>query len=176
GLSEDGIEGLGVAIAAAEHGWGEMPREGSARHDTEEIEDEDEVAFEGDEFGQFDASWAHDDPEQALTRAKLNVLERQGRTDDYLALCLRAGEHLRYALKLLELGRPREAVSHALKHLKIADEALTLAQRLRESGQIKEAIRVGERGLRLGERKAALGQWLGPVEEAQGRKKQALEA
>ena len=110
------------------------------------------------------------------TRAKLNVLERQGRTDDYLALCLRAGEHLRYALKLLELGRPREAVSHALKHLKIADEALTLAQRLRESGQIKEAIRVGERGLRLGERKAALGQWLGPVEEAQGRKKQALEA
>src|SRR5205085_8745138 len=107
-------------------------------------------------------AWRREDPAQALTRAKLNVLERQGRTDDYLALCLRAGEHLRYALKLLELGRPREAVSHALKHLKIADEALTLAQRLRESGQIKEAIRVGERGLRLGERKAALGQWRRP--------------
>ena len=39
-----------------------------------------------------------------------------------------------------------------------------------------EAIRVGERGLQLGGRKAALGQWLGPLEEAQGRKKQALEA
>src|SRR5205823_2248254 len=175
-------EGLRVAIAAAEHGWGEMPREESARRDTEETEDEDEwdgeneLAFEDDEFGQFGASWAHDDPEQALTRAKLNVLERQGRTNDYLALCVKEGEHLRYALKLCELDRLSEAVSYGLKRLTVADEALMLAQRLRESSHLDEAIKVGERGLKLAGRKAALGEWLGPVEEAQGHGPQALEA
>src|SRR5205085_3007979 len=62
-LSDYGIEGLRVAIAAAEYGWGEAPREESARRDTEETEDEDEwddedeSAFEGAEFGQFGASW-----------------------------------------------------------------------------------------------------------------------
>ena len=196
-LSDYGVEGLGVAMLAAQHGWGEPPREAPARRaeadgdegergddewedderdeSDDEWDGEDEGALAGDDEW-YAPAWRREDPAQALTRAKLNVMERQGRTDDYLALCLRAGEHLRYALKLLELGRLREAVSHALKHLNSAGEALTLAQRLRESGQIKEAIRIGERGLQLGGRKAALGQWLGPVEEAQGRKKQALEA
>jgi uncharacterized Zn finger protein len=182
-LSDYGVEGLSVAIAAAEHGWDEASRDKSAGRAVEEDEDEgewddedeDESEFE-DEFGQFGASWAHDDPEQALTRAKLNVLERQGRTDDYLALCVKKGEHLRYALKLCELSRVSEVVSYGLKHLAVADEALLLAQSLRESNHLDEALKVGERGLKLAGRKAPLGQWLGPVEEAQGRGPQALEA
>jgi uncharacterized Zn finger protein len=88
-LSDYGVEGLSVAIAAAERGWDEAPREKLARRAVEEDEDEsdlddedeDEIEFEDDEFDQFGASWSHDDPEQALTRAKLNVLERQGRTE-----------------------------------------------------------------------------------------------
>lgn len=183
-LSDYGIEGLSIAIAAAEHGWGDVPREESAQRAGEEMEDEgewddedeDELAFEADEFDQFGASWSHDTPEQSLTRAKLNVLERQGRTREYLALCVKEGEHLRYALKLCELDRLPEAISYGLKHLTAADEALLLAQRLRESGQLDEAIKVGERGLKLAGRKAALGEWLGTVEEAQGRRPQALEA
>jgi len=39
-----------------------------------------------------------------LTQAKLNVLERQGQTEEYLQLCQQAGEHQRYTLKLLEGG------------------------------------------------------------------------
>lgn len=183
-LSDYGVEGLSVAIAAAEHGWGDVPREESAGRAGEEDEDEDEkddddedeLMFEDDVFGQFGAAWSHDDPEQALTRAKLNVLERQGRADDYLALCVKEGEHLRYALKLCELDRLPEAVSFGLKHLKAAEDALVLAQRLRESGQLDGAIKVGERGLKLAGRKAALGEWLGPVEESQGRGPQALGA
>ena len=182
-LSDYGVEGLSVAIAAAERGWDEAPREESAGRAVEEDEDEnewdddeDEVEFEDDEFGHLGASWSHDDPEQALTRAKLNVLERQGRTDDYLALCVKEGEHLRYALKMCELSRVSEAVLYGLKHLTVADEALLLAQHLRESGHLDDAIKVGERGLKLAGRKAALGEWLGPVEEAQGRGPQALEA
>ena len=187
-LSDYGVEGLSVAIAAAEHGWDDAPREKSAGgaveededesewEDEDELESEDELEFEDDKFGHFGASWSHDDPEQALTRAKLNVLERQGRTEEYLALCVREGEHLRYALKLCELGRLPEAASHGLEHLMVADESLLLAQRLRESGHLDEAVKVGERGLKLAGRKAALGEWLGPVEEAQGRGPQALEA
>jgi uncharacterized Zn finger protein len=183
-LSDYGVEGLSVAVAAAEHGWDEAPRRKSAERAVEEDEDEsdwddedeDELEFEDDEFGQFGTSWSHDDPEQALTRAKLNVLERQGRTGDYLTLCAKEGEHLRYALKLCELGRVPEAVSYGLKHLMVADDSLLLARTLRESGRLDDAINVGERGLKLAGRKAALGEWLGPVEEAQGRAPQALEA
>jgi hypothetical protein len=189
-LSDYGVEGLSVAIAAAEHGWDDAPRRLLARRavgededesdwddeDEDELEGEDGSEVEDDYFDQFGAAWSHDDPEEALTRAKLNVLERQGRTDDYLALCVQEGEHLRYALKMCDLSRVSEAVSYGLKHLMVADEALLLAQRLRESGQLEEAIKVGERGLKLAGRKAALGEWLGPVEEAQGRGPQALEA
>jgi uncharacterized Zn finger protein len=181
-LNDYGIDGLRVAIDAATYGWNEAPSGEPSRRDTEEErdedewDDEDELEFEADGFSQFGASWSHDDPENALTRAKLNVLERQGRIDDYLALCVKAGEHLRYALKLCEVERLPEAVSCGLEHLAVAQEALTLAQRLRESGHLAEAIRVGERGLKLAGPKAALGEWLGPVEEAQGRMTKALEA
>jgi uncharacterized Zn finger protein len=51
-----------------------------------------------------------------------------------------------------------------------------LAQSLRESGHLDESLKIGERGLKLGGSKAALGSWLGPIEEAQGRAAQALEA
>ncbi len=186
-LSDYGVEGLSVAIMAAQYGWDELP-EGLPRRteaddggqdewgDLDEgrnNEDEGASATGGDWYA---PARSREDPVRVLTRAKLNILERQGRTDEYLALCLRAGAHLRYALKLLELDRLSEAVSHALKRLKVAAEALTLAQHLRESGHPNDALRVGERGLRLGGQKAALGQWLGAIEEAQGRTKQALEA
>lgn len=156
-LSSYGVDGLEIAIAAAQHGW-------------DVDEEQDESAANVPEW------WRRESLPSALTRAKLNVLERQGRTDDYLALCLETGAHLRYALKLVELDRVAEGVKFALKHLTDAGEALKLAQRLRESGQLDDALKVAERGLKLGGDKAALGAWLGPVEEARGRPAQALAA
>lgn len=111
-----------------------------------------------------------------LTEARLNVLDRQGKTDAYLALCQQAGRHLRYALKLLDLGRVEESIAVAMAHFATADESLALAQRLRDAGHIQNALAVGERGLMLAGRKNPLGQWLGPIEEAQGRVEQALSA
>ncbi|MGE0132622.1 MAG: SWIM zinc finger domain-containing protein [Blastocatellales bacterium] len=161
-LSNYGVDGLEVAIAAAQYGWGELPDEARGRR-VEEDDDEDR--------------WYRPKPlSQILTDAKLNVLERQGRTDEYLSLCLKSGEHLRYALKLASLKRVAEAVKYALKHLANADAALKLAQALRESGHLDESLKIGERGLKLGGSKASLGAWLAPVEEAQGRAAQALEA
>ncbi|MCI0391344.1 MAG: SWIM zinc finger family protein [Acidobacteria bacterium] len=160
-LSNYGVDGLEVAIAAAQYGWGELPRE--AQEQRVEEDDEDK--------------WRRPKSlSQILTNAKLNVLERQGRTDEYLALCLKSGEHLRYALKLVSLKRAPEAVKYALEHLAKADDALKLAQALRESRHHDKSLKIGERGLKLGGSKASLGEWLGPIEEAQGRTAQALEA
>jgi uncharacterized Zn finger protein len=160
-LSNYGVDGLKVAIAAAQYGWGELPREAQGQRVEEDNEDK----------------WYRPKPlSQILTNAKLNVLERQGRTDEYLSLCLESGEHLRYALKLVSLKRVVEVVKYALEHLAKADDALKLAQALRESRHHAESLKIGERGLKLGGSKASLGGWLGPVEESQGRTAQALEA
>lgn len=158
-LSNYGVEGLEIAIAAAQQGW-DVADEGE--------DDESTTAVS--------AGWGRESLSVTLTRAKLNVLERQGQMEDYLALCLATGSHLRYALKLVELGRVVDGVKHALKHLTGADEALKLAQQLRESKQLDDALKVAERGLKLGGSKAALGEWLGPLEEARGRTAQALAA
>jgi uncharacterized Zn finger protein len=160
-LSNYGVDGLEVAIAAAQYGWGELPLEAQGRRVEEDDEDK----------------WYRPKPlSQILTDAKLNVLERQGRTDEYLALSLKSGGYLRYTLKLVSLKRVAEAVKYALKHLAKADDALKLAQALRESRHPDESLKIGERGLKLGASKASLGEWLGPIEEAQGRTTQALEA
>jgi uncharacterized Zn finger protein len=177
-LSDYGVDGLEVAIAAAKYGWGEMSGKEMYRSDDDdyedEWEDEDEMDFEGGYShlsSGSDASIAG-----VLTRVKLNILDRKGRVEDYLALCLKSGAHLRYSVKLCEMDRAKEAVSHALKHLADSREALSLAQRLSEMGRVEEAIRIGERGLKLDGYKTALGEWLGPLEEAEGRASQALEA
>jgi uncharacterized Zn finger protein len=111
-----------------------------------------------------------------LTRAKLNVLERQGRIDEYLDFCRATGQHRRYALKLVEIGRTEEALSVGLTQLTDAGDALAVAQCLREMGELQGAIRVGEWGLILAGPKHALGAWLGPLEEAQGRFQEAAQA
>jgi len=180
-LSNYGVDGLKVAIAAATYGWDEAPREDhdqrdEVEDDDEAWDDEDDDSFAEEGFSQFIPSWSPDYLMNTLTRAKLNVLERQERPDDYLAMCAQTGEHLRYALKLCDLDRVPEAVSYGLKRLTTAGEALALAQRLRESDHLDEAIKIGERGLKLAGPKAALGEWLGAIEEAQGRASQALEA
>lgn len=193
-LSDYGVDGLEVTIAAAKYGWNETPQEKPKLYDEDEDdrddyyeEDEDELddydeedkeykEFEHDYFNQFSSHHQSDSITQSLTRAKLNVLERKGRIEEYLALCLREGEHLRYALKLCELGRVSEAAEHGLKNLSFADEALMLAKALREKGYVDDAIKIAEEGLKLEGRKASLGEWLAPLEEAQGRNTQALEA
>jgi uncharacterized Zn finger protein len=184
--SDYGMEGnLDIAIQATKYGWDNVPEEtrtlrrrafpvddGEEWGDWEEDEDEDEEGlYEPDELGWLPAADLDD-----LTEAKLNVLERQGRTEEYLALCKKEERHLRYVLQLCDLKQVKDAVKYARKHLVSAEEILQVAQRLRESRLVAEAIEIGEHGLKLKGSKAELGEWLGPVEEAQGRTKEALAA
>lgn len=189
-LSDYGVEGLSVAIAAARDGWNETPQQeqtGYSQDDDDDEDEDDEYEDDEDEDDEWEEEdeevprtphygWSPTSPSQALTRIKLRVLERQGRTEEYLKLSLTTGSHLQYAQKLVALNRVADAATHALKNLMLAEDALKLAEQLREANHLDEALRLGEKGLKLGGYKAALGSWLAPIEEAQGRTKQAIEA
>ena len=189
-MDDYGISGLDVAIQAARYGWKDAPTSRStlsrtgARPVAVALEDEDvegDDGYNGDEeeeweYSNDEAGWYTSGPRPDLAEAKLNVLERQGRTDEYLALCQKAGRYLRYALKLCDLHRAPEAMIYARQNFVSSDDALALAQRLREMRRVSDAIDIGEHGLKLEGRKAQLGEWLGPIEEAQGRNQQAMQA
>jgi uncharacterized Zn finger protein len=147
---DDTIESseLEVILDALEHGWEDIPNE-------EAGEDEDGWPLFGD-----------------LQRARLNVLERQGRTDEFLQLAQEA-DICRYTLKLLQLGRMEEAIA-ASQNLGYDHEMLAVAQKLREVGRLEEAIALAERGLSLNtNHRREIATWLAPLEESQGRTEMA---
>lgn len=111
-----------------------------------------------------------------LVEAQLNVLERQDRPEEFLQLCLETGQYLRYILKQIEVGAYDQAVSTALKTLTQSEEALQVSKKLRDAGHMEDALRLAEKGLVLDGSKHSLGTWLGPIEETQGRRAQALQA
>jgi len=160
-LSDYGIDGLQVAATALKHGW-----EDAVFASDEESPQEDEELDEDDDWDGYVID--------ELIAARLNVLERQGRTDEYLDLCLQTREYLRYVIKLLEIGRVDEAVVVAINQLETAESALLVAQRLRDLDRIDDALNVAERGLSLAGRKYDLGCWLGPIQESQGNTDQAI--
>ena len=193
-LSDYGMEdAIYLALEAAQRGWEDTPTRQGARppRSAPRPQADDEEGWDEDEFDGEEEEWDEDDEGEGiaydewgmgytiprdLTEAKLNVLERQGRVNEYLALCKKAKRHLRYARKLCDLDRVPEAMRYAKKYLTAADEALRVAERLRQLKRIDDAIVIGEHGLTLDKPRSHLGEWLGPVEEAQGRTKQALKA
>ncbi len=183
-LSNYGVDNaLDVALEALEFGW-ETPSRSRPAAQAEDWDDDEE--YESDDYDDEDEVDTYEavilpgggsgyQPGD-LIEAKLNVLQRQNRIDEYLALCQAAGRHLRYALKLCELDRVTGAVEFAQSHLTTTGEALQLAQHLRTLNQLAEALTIGEHGLKLNGNKRSLAEWLAPIEEAQGRQAQALEA
>ncbi|MBA4377007.1 MAG: hypothetical protein C0401_12670, partial [Anaerolinea sp.] len=114
-LSAYGIDDLDVILAALNRGWSdEAPNE---------LEDYD-----------FD--------ETILIEAKLNILDRQNRVEEYLKLCLETGEFRRYILKQIELGEFEKAVEVAWKTLAQASDALIVAKALRDTGRLPDALRL----------------------------------
>lgn len=141
---------LAVVLLALEHGWDDLPDP-----DTEwdEYEEEDWMGF------------------GTLQNARLNVLERQGRADEFLKLAERANPR-RHALKLIQLGRVDAAIT-ACENLSSASEMLEVAKKLRESGRLEAAIALAERGLNINN-DPSTANWLAPLEESQGRTDMAL--
>lgn len=158
-----GGEAFSSALLAANQGW-DHPAfvEVLAKPGAESPPGQDEPSDESDGDG--------------LIVAMLNVLERQGRHEEYLRLAQYADEVSRYAVMLVRLGRTGEAVDYALAHLWSPEEALAVAEALQEQGEVEEALRVGEHGLTLPGQKARLAEWVRDLAEGTGRPEQALRA
>ncbi|NJN92763.1 MAG: hypothetical protein HC875_01070 [Anaerolineales bacterium] len=101
-------------------------------------------------------TWYADD----LTLARLNVLERQGRTTEYLRLAEAEGQNALYMTMLVKLGRGQEAVEYAKQYMATTDEALVLAHALREHHQPADALKIAEQGLLLHGESLMLARWL----------------
>jgi uncharacterized Zn finger protein len=152
----DAGETFGAAFRAVEQGWSYPPLvrvlEGEAS---------DEEVFE------------RYDP---LIVARLHVLERRDRHEEYLRLSEAAGETTGHAIMLARLGRAEEAVEYGLEHLYAPEEALAVAGALREQGELEEALHIGEHGLSLDGRKGSLAVWLRDLAGGMGRTELALKA
>ncbi len=138
-------EAFDAAIGAAVQGWDYPPLQAVLQgHITNKGAWEDE------------APWYADD----LALARLKVLDRQGRTTEYLYLAEAEGRTALYLTMLVRLGRSREAVDYAMQYMTTTDEALALAQALREYDQSVEALKIAEHGLTLYGETLALARWL----------------
>lgn len=164
---EDELADYGVdyvfeaAIEAARQGWDYPPLLRVLQGEATEYEDWEDAA--PDEVGE-------------LAVARLNVLERQGRYQEYLYLADAEGQTERYATMLARLDRVPEAVAYGLTALGSADAALALAKVLLESGHPDEAIQIAEHGLTLQGPRVALAIWLRDVATSLGRVDRALPA
>jgi uncharacterized Zn finger protein len=148
-LGAYGIDDLDVILAALNLGWSE-----------EVLDEQEDYDFE----------------ESILTEAKLNILERQNRVEEYLKLCLEVGEYRRYILKQIEVGEFEKAKEVAWITITQASDALVIAKSLRDAGHLSDALHLAEKGLDLDGRKHELGVWLGPIEETQGQIDKAIKA
>jgi uncharacterized Zn finger protein len=143
---------LEVITVALDYGWTDLPDQESQWEEYDE-----------DTWMLFDE----------LQQARLNVLERQKRVDEFLQLAQKANK-LRYILKLLQLGRYDDAIieSQALIN---EQEIFSVAQQLRETGHISEALALAERALQQpGQHNLELATWLAPLEENRGETNLAL--
>jgi uncharacterized Zn finger protein len=161
-ISEYGIDDVfSAAQAALQQGWDYPPLQRVLQGEITRL-----GAWEGE------APWFADD----LALARLQVLERQGRYQEYLYLAEAEGQTQSYVTMLARLGRTREAVDEGLQYLSGPDDILTLGKALREKGEMEAALRVAEHGLALEGHKGALAAWLCDLASGAGRPELALQA
>jgi uncharacterized Zn finger protein len=163
-----GCEGLDIALQAADEGWSEPWID---------------AAILGEARPDRRPTGAYAD---ALLAIRLRILERSGHIQEALNLAAAAGMAREQALLLLGMGRVDEAVALGRAQLSSAEEALELAQALRERGELAHALTIGEHGLSLGgaapsiageeQARARLAAWLVDVAVGQGRIDRALRA
>jgi uncharacterized Zn finger protein len=154
-------EAFEAAVAAVQQGWNYPPL---MRVLQGEITDK--------------GAWEDEAPSSAdaLAMARLNVLERQERSQEYLYLAEAEGQTERYVTMLVRLGRVPEAVDYGLQYLGTTAEALALAKALREREALQAALQIAEHGLTLEGTKVPLATWMADLALGMGETERALEA
>ncbi len=132
GASSGAIEGMAVAIEAADRGWddplllrvlqGEITERGV---------------------------WNGTPPACAtmLASVRLDIMERKGLLQEAIYLANAEGQTERYLDLLIKAGRPQEALDTGLKLISSAGQALRVAQSLVGCGESDMALTIAERGL-----------------------------
>ncbi len=123
-------------------------------------------------------TWDGEEPYFAdeLAQARLNILERRGRWQEYLYLAEAEGQTKEYVTMLVRLGRTQEAISYGRQYLAMTEEALALAKALYEHGEHEQSLQMAEHGLTLEGYKATLAKWLREQAMLMGEKARALSA
>ncbi|MBX2822447.1 MAG: SWIM zinc finger family protein [Rhodothermaceae bacterium] len=115
-----------------------------------------------------------------VVTAKLNVLQRQEKHEEYLALAFREQFFVEYACMLVNLGHIKEAEDAGLQHLHSPGQALMVAKVLHYNKAVEAALRVAEHGMSLvseyGFPIAELATWLSHAAEGHQQPELALEA
>ena len=158
-------DAFGAAIDAAKQGWDYAPLK---------------RVFQGNIT--HEGAWAGESPIWAdvLTIARLHVLQRQERFQDYLSLAEAAGQTELYVTMLVHLGRIEEATTYGMSHLALPSEALALAQALWARGEYERGLQIAEHGLTFQSdqmsSKAPLAKWLREAASEKGDTIRALAA
>ena len=161
-VSDYGLDDVfDTPIAALEQGWDYPPLQAVLQGKITE-----KGAWEGE------APMYADD----LSLVRLRILERQGRTQEYLYLAEAEGQTGCYLTMLVKLDRSKEAVEYALKYAGTADEARTLSLALHEKGLIDDALNIAEYGLTLQGESLHLASWLRDEAQKQSNAELALKA
>jgi uncharacterized Zn finger protein len=123
-------------------------------------------------------AWDGEPPYYAddLTEARLYILDRRGRWQEYLYLAEAEGHTEEYVTMLVRMGRIEEAISYGRQYLATPDEALALAKALYEHGEVEQGLQMAEHGLTLEGRKATLAKWLRDHALSMGENTRALPA
>ncbi|MEJ5199432.1 MAG: SWIM zinc finger family protein [Anaerolineae bacterium] len=125
-------------------------------------------------------AWEGEPPDFAdeLALARLRILERQGRFQEYLYLAQAEGQLNLYVNMLARIGRVEQAVEEARTCLMSPDEFLHLAQTLAAQGHITAALQVAAFGLEQESRWSCynLARWTAEQAERAGNAALALRA
>jgi len=123
-------------------------------------------------------AWEDEIPAYAddLTKARLNILERRGRLQEYLYLAEAEKQTEGYVTMLVRLDRAQEAIAYGLKHLETTEQALALAKALYEHGEREQSLQIANHGLVLEGHKGNLAKWLRDQAQAMDKPEMALPA
>ncbi|GGC71009.1 SWIM zinc finger family protein [Haloferax sulfurifontis] len=151
-----------VALAAVQRGW-----------DFDPIQEVMKSGSSDADLWDGEHPWYAED----VIRARLNVLERQNRIDEYLNLAAATDLTDEYVTMLVAEGRIDEAIEYGQQNLYSPDDSLTLAKTLRSHDRPQAALEIAQYGLTLdGSGKAALAEWLRDRASSMGELEVALEA
>jgi uncharacterized Zn finger protein len=146
---------------AAEHGWDDAQLQRVLQGEITRL-----GAWEGEA-----PFWADE-----LAEAQLNVLDRQGRHQEYLYLAEAEGQTVRYLTMLTRLGRGDEALTYSRTYLRSVSDAFALSIALWERGEIELSLESAEVGLTREGPKGGLASWLRDRAAEQGQTSRAVAA